>query len=197
MDSKTGDKPRSVGKPTPEVDERTGEVPPATTEAPAASEPEIPPKEIPPVQDWERNYRYLLADFDNFRKRVDREKDQAVRVAVGRLLLRIVDLHTGIDEARATLPKEAQVVKDGLELVMKNLEALLRDEKLQPVASIGDPFSPVLHEAVGSMPLAKGAKEDTIGHVVQQGYSLDSAILRPAKVLVFRSPPPSSENDSD
>ncbi len=178
----------------------------APTEQPHPEKPSQEPetsceKETIPTSspDWERNYRYLLADFDNFRKRVDREKEQAVRSALGRLLLRIVDLHDGIEKTSATLPAEARTVKEGLTMVMKNLEGLMKDERLRPIANPGDEFSPVLHEAVGNLPVTEGAREHTVGHVVQQGYSIDGVVLRPAKVLVYRtekSKSPSSEESA-
>ncbi len=152
--------------------------------------PEAP---APPAIDWEQRYKYLLADFDNYRKRSDRERDQAVRSAVGRLLLRIVDLHEGIEETISKLPPEAKVVKDGLQMVMKNLENVLKDERVRPLAQVGDRFSPDLHESVGNVPRVEGAKEECIAHVVQQGYSVDSVVLRPAKVLLYRDGPQETE----
>ncbi len=174
-------------EPAPDTEEPAPPAPEA--EAAPPSPPPAPGAPAPPeAPDWERNYRYLLADFDNFRKRVEREREQAVRNAQGRLLLRIIDLHEGIERVTATLPREATPIREGLSLLIKNLDALLRNEGVEPLAQVGGVFSLETHEAVGSVPAPSGVAEGRIALIVQQGYRGPGGLLRPAKVLLAAAP---------
>jgi molecular chaperone GrpE len=146
--------------------------------------------------DWENSYKYLMADFENFRRRVERERDKAVNFATGKLLLRIIDLHEGIERVAASLPAEAVTIRDGLHLLMKNLEALLKDEKVEPLAHVGEAFTIDVHEAVGKVPPTKEASEGTVAVIVQQGYRGPGGILRPARVLVADESAPTGKGSA-
>lgn len=153
---------------------------------PRAAPPE-PPTEggaEPSREDWEKSYRYLLADFDNYRKRVEKEREAAVRQSQGRLLLRIIDLHEGIERVASALPKEAVSIREGLQMLLKNLDSLLKEESVEPLAQVGNPFQIDLHEAVGKAPAIPEMKEGSVAVIVQQGYRGPAGLLRPAKVLV-------------
>jgi molecular chaperone GrpE len=175
----------SPGKPQQE-DNDAGEeaaAKPVTDEVkPPAPEP---PEEKKP--DWETSYKYLLADFENFRRRVDREREKAVNFATGKVLLRIIDLHDGVERVASSLPTEAVKIREGLQLLLKNLEALLKDEKVEPLAHVGETFTIDVHEAVGKVPPTKEAPEGTVAVIVQQGYRGPGGILRPARILVADS----------
>jgi molecular chaperone GrpE len=145
------------------------------------SAPESPAEKKP---DWENSYKYLMADFENFRRRVEREREKAVNSATGKLLLRIIDLHDGVERAAASLPADATVIREGLNLLTRNLEALLKDEKIERLARVGETFAIDVHEAVGKVPPTADAPEGTVAVIVQQGYRGPGGILRPARVLV-------------
>ncbi len=142
------------------------------------------------AEDWRSRYQYLLAEFDNYRRRVQRDTDAAVSSARGNVLLKVIGLHEGIEHALEALPSDAKALRDGLSLVLRNMDTLLRDEGVEPVASEGARFQPDLHEAVGQAPSGPRAPEGTVATVVQQGYRGRSGLLRPAKVLVASGPPP-------
>lgn len=153
-------------------------------EKPRVEEKGSPPAEAEAPPDWKERYAYLLAEFDNFRKRAEREREAAVRAGVGRLVLKVIDLHDGIAETRASLPAAAKAVREGLDLLLKNLDALLKEEKIAPLARVGEPFRLDVHEAVGNVEPDASAAEGTVAHVVQQGFRCADIVLRPAKVLV-------------
>jgi molecular chaperone GrpE len=144
--------------------------------------------EPPEKPDWETRYRYLLADFDNYRKRAQRELGQAVERAKGELLLRTIDLHEGIEKVLETLPSDSGALREGLELILRNFSEFLRSESVEPVARRGEPFHPGFHEAVGQIPATPEAPAGTVAVIVQQGYRGPSGLLRPAKVLVAEAP---------
>ena len=142
------------------------------------------PSEAAAEEDWKTRYQYLMADFDNYRRRVQKETEGAVASARGRLLRRVIDLHDGIERALEALPAEARAMKEGHAMVMRNFDALLKDEGAEPVAQEAGRFQPDLHEAIGQVPTRPGLPEGTVGTVVQQGYRGPAGLLRPAKVLV-------------
>ncbi|MDE1821710.1 MAG: nucleotide exchange factor GrpE [Euryarchaeota archaeon] len=138
----------------------------------------------PAAEDWRSRYQYLLAEFDNYRRRVQKETEAAVAAARGKVLLKVVALHEGIEGALASLPPEAKALREGLMLILRNMDAMMKEEGVEPVASEGARFEPEVHEAVGQSPATPKAPEGTVAVVVQQGYRGPTGLLRPAKVLV-------------
>lgn len=158
-------------------DEREGATPVAKP-----SEPSEAPD--PESVEWKTRYQYLLAEFDNYRKRTQRDLKAAAYGARAELLLRVISLHDGIERARDHLPTEAVDLRQGLDRVLENFRTLLEEEQLWPVARVGEPFRPEDHEAVGSVPPTSEAPAGTVAAVVQEGYRSPNGLLRPAKVLV-------------
>lgn len=130
------------------------------------------------------------ADLDNYRKRVAREKEDAIRYANNSLLeslLPILDnFELGLDAARNT-PEAAGIVQ-GLQMVRKQLEDFLRDHGVEIVHAEGTPFDPNLHEAVAHEP-DSAAKEGTVIRQVRKGFKLKDRLIRPASVVVSKGPP--------
>ena len=152
--------------------------------APQSKAPEPSEAASPESEDWKTRYQYLLAEFDNYRKRTRREINAAAYGARAELLLRVISLHDGIEGARDHLPPEAADLRQGLDRVLENFRSLLEEEQLRPVARVGEPFQPEDHEAVGKVPPALDAPAGTVAAVIQQGYRSPNGLLRPAKVLV-------------
>ena len=129
------------------------------------------------------------ADLDNYRKRVAREKEDAIRYANNSLLeslLPILDnFELGLDAARNT-PEAAGIVQ-GLQMVRKQLEDFLRDHGVEIVNAEGTPFDPNLHEAVAHEPDAK-LKEGTVVRQLRKGFKLKDRLIRPASVVVSKGP---------
>jgi molecular chaperone GrpE len=162
-----------------EVSEK--EAAPAGT-APPAAEPAAP------SEDWASRYRYLLADFENFRRRSEREREGVTRQAragLVRELLPIVEAFRTARDALQHLPS-SDPVRKGLELVDREWMKFLKHEGVEPVAEVGHPFRPEEAEAVGEAPVTPEHPEGTVAEVVQQGYRFFGGLLRPAKVLVAR-----------
>jgi molecular chaperone GrpE len=155
--------------------------------------------------DWESRFKYLLADFDNFRRRTERDRTGIRTEAEASLLRRLIPLVEGFQSAAAagkTLPP-TDPLRQGLELLGRELDAVLRSVGFVPVARVGDPFRHEEHEAVGEVVGAKNVSDGSVAEIVQQGYRFQGGLLRPAKVLVARavpgpepSPAPSSEPEA-
>jgi molecular chaperone GrpE len=175
--------------------------PPATPEAagpPAAPTPTLSPKELEDLQaaaakageHWDRLLR-TTADFDNFRKRAAREKQDAIKYANESLLAKLLPVLDSFDAALAAAAgapdKSAEALRTGLSLVQQQFKAALAETGVEEVNAAGQPFDPNFHEAVAQQECA----ETPEGQVLQQlrkGYKFRDRLLRPATVIVARKP---------
>ena len=127
------------------------------------------------------------ADLENTRKRLQREKEDAVRYANTRLLetlLPILDnFELGMMEARRTAEGGAVLV--GMSMVQKQLENFLVESGLQPIEATGQKFDPNLHEALGEEP-SNDVPEGQVIRVQRKGYKLKDRLIRPASVFVSK-----------
>jgi molecular chaperone GrpE len=128
-----------------------------------------------------------LADFDNYRKRVARERAQLTRCANEDLIKQLLDVVDNIERAlsAATDSNDLEGFKKGIELIYEHLKGVLTKEGLCPIECLGEPFDPNYHEAV--MALEKeGHESDKVVEEVQKGYMLDGRVIRPSKVVVSK-----------
>ena len=127
------------------------------------------------------------AEFDNYRKRVVREKEDAIRYANTSLfetLLPILDnFELGLGAAK-NAPDTSGIVQ-GLEMVRKQLEEFLRSNGVEVVDALGKDFDPNLHEAVGQEASADVA-EGVVLRQLRRGFKLRDRLLRPASVVVSK-----------
>lgn len=126
-----------------------------------------------------------IADFDNYRKRMIKEKQETLDYANTNLLKDLLDSLDNFDrtiEAAATA-KDASSIADGVKMVSKGLVSLLENKyNLTSYGASGDVFDPEIHEAIGS---AQGAvAEPTLAQVYLKGYKLKDRVIRHAKVMV-------------
>jgi len=172
----------------PSADPAEG-VPPAP-EAPPADE--APPEEVEveaqPESEEDPAAKYLAlaqrtqADFENFRKRMARENAAAVDRGVAKLAKELLPALDHLEHALKATEGHAEVLK-GFALVRDEIVRALDRVGIQPFAPAGEAFDPTEHEAMASQPV-EGAESGTVVEVYQQGYRLNGAVLRPARVVV-------------
>jgi molecular chaperone GrpE len=131
---------------------------------------------------------YLRADFDNVKRRLLREQDNAIRFANEKVfgeLLSIVDLFDRALSSGAALKEkeEAKSFYTGIEMTHRELVNLLSRFGVELTGSVGEKFDPAHHEAISQAPV-ETSKVDTVIAVVQRGCSLQGRCLKPAKVVV-------------
>jgi molecular chaperone GrpE len=138
-------------------------------------------EEAPPAHD--DAYLRLAADFDNYRKRTAREHAALTQRANERLLNELLPVLDDLERAleAAEHHEEAEVLA-GVEMTKSALAAALASEGLVEIETAG-PFDPHVHEALLTQP-GEGAEPGSILQVVQKGYRLGDAVLRPARVVV-------------
>jgi molecular chaperone GrpE len=129
------------------------------------------------------------ADWDNSRKRILREKEDAVRYSIEGFLERLLpvldNFEMGMLAAKtATDPK---AIAQGFEMALAQFQQVLREAGVEAVDAVGHPFDPHRHEALGH----QDSEEHPEGHVMMQvrkGYKLKDRLLRPASVFVAKAP---------
>lgn len=154
-------------------------------------EPETPPSPLEAVQ-RERDdlYDRLLrksAEFDNFRKRTERERrdftDWATAELIGDLLIVVDDFERAL---AAPAPPDSTKFRDGVEILYRQLTDLLKKRGVQPLEVLGADFDPTLHQAVASDEIP-GARDGEIVAELRRGYRLGERLLRPALVRVAKA----------
>jgi molecular chaperone GrpE len=139
---------------------------------------------------WDRLLR-LAADFDNFKKRAAREKQEAIKYANETLIEKLVPVLDHFDKAIAAAQngsaEAATSLQTGIALIHQQLKKTLAETGLQEIEAAGQMFDPNWHEAVSQQETAQAPE----GQVVQQlrkGYRLNDRLLRPASVIVAKKP---------
>ncbi len=158
------------------------------TEQSATPAPSSPPEESTPP-DWESRFKYVLADFENYRKRSERDRESIRRRAEADILRTFLPIHDSFERAREFLHDvpATDPVRRGIELLAREWDTFLKREGIAPVAEVGHPFDSDEHEVVGDAAPSPGHSPGTVAAVVQQGYRFGGGLLRPAKVLVVRA----------
>ena len=129
----------------------------------------------------------LQADFENYRKRVLREQTALVERATEGLVEQLLPVVDSFELALANLQNgsdtDVESLRKGVELVYAELLGVLERTGLEPIAALGEPFDPNVHEAVMQ---DDGAGEPRVGGVLRTGWKLKGRVLRPAMVKVTR-----------
>ena len=131
-------------------------------------------------------YLRLAAEFDNFRKRMMKERSEAEvrgQAELVRLLLDPLDDISRFADLDPAVTECATVVQ-GVDMVEKKFEKQLRAVGLEPVNPVEARFDPNLHEAVATEPAKSADLDDTVSQVYQVGYTFKGQLLRPARVVV-------------
>ena len=156
----------------------------------------------------EAKERYLrtLAEFENAKKRLQREKEEFSKYAAEAVLRELLPIVDSLDHALvavdpSTRPAAAGLARDsapaglrkqpgmevivqGVQLIHKQLLALLEKEGIKRIATVGEPFDPHRHEAVSQVEAQDGQADGTIVEEVQVGYTMHGKVIRPAMVKV-------------
>ena len=150
------------------------------TQAPDEEEPTVVPDDVLADQ----RYLRLAADFENFRRRKAQEMADRSRYAsedAARAMLPVLDnLRRAVDHADTADPAD---LINGLHLVVREFEAALQNIGVSPIESVGTPFDPAVHEALGGEE-ADDVDVDTVSEELQRGYRLHDRVLRPSLVRV-------------
>lgn len=134
-----------------------------------------------------KEYLFLMADFDNYRKRVVKEKADLIRNAAEKTLLGLLpivdDFERGLNATKDS--DDAQSVREGMILIYNKLVKYLNDNGVQEMPTIqGTDFNPDIHEAIATIPAPAEDLKGKIIDTTQKGYTINDKVLRHAKVVV-------------
>lgn len=133
-----------------------------------------------------KEYLFLMAEFDNFRKRTIRERGELIKNASEKSLQGILpiidDFERGLDAIKDT--SDAEAVKEGMRLIYNKLIKYLSDNGVKEIISTGAPFDTELHEAVAMIPATNDEEKGLVKDTIQKGYMINDKVLRHAKVVV-------------
>lgn len=181
VNEETQDQPDS----TEEIDELefVTEAPEEEGDSGSAPAEESPREEI---EKWKDMAARSQAELDNFRKRMAREKTEAIvyanRALLEQLLPIIDNFEMGLKAAQDT-EGESSMILQGMAMVRKQLEDFLSDQGVEIIASDGEVFDPNVHEAIKQEP-SEEVPEGTILYTMRRGYRLRDRLLRAANVVV-------------
>lgn len=135
--------------------------------------------------DLNNKYIRLAADFDNFRKRTQAEKEELSQFTIVSILKQITGVLDTFDRAQEHLKEveDCKTVKEGYEVAYKQLSDTLKKIGLEEIDCLGKPFNPNEHEAVTQIPTEE-YEPDNVAVVMQKGYKLGKRVVRPALVGV-------------
>ena len=160
----------------------------SSAEAAGAEEAGAATEETPSAEpDWKDMYARMLADFDNYRKRVSRDREELVKFAASEtvkdMLVTADNLALALGQAK---DPEDPFVK-GVKLAYESFLKALKDHGAEPFASVGEELDPNRHEAIATLP-SDSIEEGKISTEVKKGWMLNGRLLRAAQVVVSSGP---------
>ena len=151
--------------------------------APSAEE-EPKAEEKPVAPDWKDRYARAMADFDNYRKRMERDREDLAKFAAREV---IKDLLATADNLALALDKAKDKADDpfvaGVKMVYDGLIKTLAAHGATPLDAVGEPFNADFHEALAKLP-SPDVEEDVVMNEVKRGWMLHGKLLRAAQVIV-------------
>lgn len=137
------------------------------------------------VDDYAQRLARSQADFDNFRKRTIREKEELGKYASSKLITELVPVIDNFGRALDTLPEGegAESFVKGVQMIHRQFESVLQAEGLTAMNTVGEPFNPEFHQAVMQVE-SDEHEEGIVVEELQKGYMLKDKVLRPAMVKV-------------
>jgi molecular chaperone GrpE len=132
--------------------------------------------------------KYLMADFDNYRKQMEKQLASKAESIKAELLLKFLNIRDDYIRALSMAKQsksDKEVVIEGLEGILKNIDSLLASEGVREIEAVGTPFDPNVHDAIAYSERDDLA-ENTVTAEIRKGYMLNSRVLRPSLVEISK-----------
>lgn len=158
-----------------------------TVEEPEKSEPEQEP-----IDNWQAKYEQLnnqyirlSADFDNYRKRQEQERENLIKFGTENALTKLIEVLDNFERGQKSLENvdDCAKIKESFDLIQKQVFETLSKLGLEEIKAVGEDFDPNFHEAVMQTPTSEH-KEHTVIAELRKGYKMGDKVLRPAMVNV-------------
>jgi molecular chaperone GrpE len=133
--------------------------------------------------------KYLMADFDNYRKQMEKQLASKAESIKAELLLKFLNIRDdylrALSVARQSKSEQGGVVIEGLEGILKNIDSLLASEGVREIEAVGTPFDPNVHDAI-AYSARDDLAENTVTTEIRKGYMLNGRVLRPSLVEISK-----------
>ena len=141
--------------------------------------------------------KYLMADFDNYRKQMEKQAATKSETAKAELLLKFLNIRDDYLRALSVAKQEKAkaVVIEGLEGILKNIDSLLASEGVREIETVGTPFDPNVHDAIAHS-ARDDVDENTVTAEIRKGYMLGAKVLRPSLVEIAKKIVKNSVSDT-
>ncbi len=176
-----------------------GEELPSATDSPVTDslQQELDAARTEAEKNWDL-YLRERAELENYRKRTQREKEDAIRFANDRLLREMIPVLDNLERAmeHAEQSDEQQSLREGVQMTITMFRKVLEDFGVKPVDAAGQNFDPNLHQAMGQIETDEHPP-NTVVTEFQKGYLLNDRLLRPSLVMVAKPPAPNPGTDQE
>lgn len=138
------------------------------------------------VEQLKKEALYKVAEFENYRKRVIKEKADLITMGGKNLMLALLPVIDDLERAEEHIAKseDVEALKEGLLLISQKLRATLQQQGLEVIEAKGEKFDTDLHEAVTMFPVEDEKQKGCVIDCVQQGYKMNGNVIRHSKVVV-------------
>jgi len=139
------------------------------------------------AEDYLTKLKYLQAEFENYKKMADREREKIIQYANEELIIKLLDVYENLERALESGKKSnnKEALMKGVEITYNQLKDILEREGLKPIKTVGEKFDPFKHEAV-MKENKEDCEEDIILEEFQRGYMLKDKVIRYSKVKVCK-----------
>lgn len=138
------------------------------------------------LAEWKDKYLRLASEFDNFRKRTQKEKTEILRYSNEEMLRALLPVLDDFERSLGVMEKSDNVsaIRDGITMISHKFKNILNSKGLKPMDSLHQVFDSEIHEAITSIPAPEDSLKGKIIDEVEKGYYLDEKVIRFAKVVV-------------
>ncbi len=136
------------------------------------------------VADYTDHLKRLQAEFENYCKRVEKERKEVAGFASEKLIVKLLLVIDDFERALATLKDVPEQTRKGIEMIFKNLHKILDEERVEPIKSVGQKFDPYKHEVL--LQAESDKPDDIILEELQKGYTMNGKVIRYAKVKISK-----------
>ncbi len=126
----------------------------------------------------------IQAEFENYKKRIEKEKQEILIIGKASVIVKVLDIVDNFERAIESTQTENNELKQGLEMMLKQMHKLLEEEGIKTIQAEGKKFDPNLHEV---MSVKESEVDNVILKELQKGYTLNNKVIRTSKVVLSKS----------
>jgi molecular chaperone GrpE len=139
----------------------------------------------------------LQAEFSNYRRRMVQERSQAADRGKEDVLVSLLPILGNLRLALQHADQDANVVRQGVQMIWQQCEDFLRNQGVESIGTVGQPFDPAKHEALSTVPATDETPANTVVAEINAGYMLNGHLLRAAQVVVARAEAPEASDQTE